>query len=261
MRNASFFFLFMAWMLPAQAQAFDEGGLAYTITSSTSPFTVEVTGRASGNTNTEIVIPDTVTNNGTTYSVTTIGDSAFLFKSLTSVTIGNSVTTIGDQAFADTGITSVTIGNSVTTIGLQAFNSNDLISLTLPDSVTTIEGNAFSNNELTSVTFLGNFGTFNTNIFYGNSNLTTITYVQSKTGWPATFTLGVSGSVTAIPSTFELGDLAYVITSATTVEVTGRASGSAVTDISIPDTVTNNGTTYSVTTIGDLAFFHNASPA
>ena len=87
MRKPSFFFLFMALMLPAQAQAFDEGGLTYTITSSTSPFTVEVTGRASGNTNTEIVIPDTVTNNGTTYSVTTIGDSAFLFKSLTSVTI------------------------------------------------------------------------------------------------------------------------------------------------------------------------------
>ena len=61
------------------------------------------------------------------------------------------------------------------------------------------------------------------------------------------------GSVTAIPSTFELGDLAYVITSATTVEVTGRASGSAVTDISIPDTVTNNEITYSVTTIMDVA--------
>ena len=73
MRNASFFFLFMAWMLSAQAQAFDEGGLAYTITSSTSPFTVEVTGRASGNSATDIDIPDTVTNNGTTYSVTTIG--------------------------------------------------------------------------------------------------------------------------------------------------------------------------------------------
>ena len=90
MRNASFFFLFMAWMLSAQAQAFDEGGLAYTITSSTSPFTVEVTGRASGNSATDINIPDTVTNNGTTYSVTAIKTAAFAdneLNALTSVTI------------------------------------------------------------------------------------------------------------------------------------------------------------------------------
>ena len=98
-------------------------------------------------------------------------------------------------------------------------------------------------------------------MFEGNSNLTAITYVQGKTGWPQTFTPAGSGSVTAIPSTFELGDLAYVITSANTVEVTGRASGSAATDISIPDAVTSNGTTYSVTTIGALLSTITTSPA
>ncbi|MDA7585854.1 leucine-rich repeat domain-containing protein, partial [Luminiphilus sp.] len=233
---------------------FDDGNLAYRITSST---TVEVTGRASGNTDTEIVIPDTVTNLAVIYSVTTIGDSAFFLKSLTSVTIGNSVTTIGDKAFADTGITSVTIGNSVTTIEFQAFSFNDLISLTLPDSVTTIEGNAFSfNNALTSVTFLGNFGTFELNMFEGSSNLTAITYVQGKTGWPKTFTLGVSGSVAAT-NTFEQAGFAYVISSAATATVTGRASGNTDTVIEIPDTVASNGITYSVTSIGDAAFFNN----
>ena len=48
----------------------------------------------------DVVIPSSVTNNGTTYSVTSIGDDAFYYCSgLTSVTIPNSVTSIGNYAF------------------------------------------------------------------------------------------------------------------------------------------------------------------
>ena len=52
-----------------------------------------------------VVIPETVTYNGTTYSVTSIGGSAFRdCSSLTSVTIPNSVTSIGYGAFLGTSI-------------------------------------------------------------------------------------------------------------------------------------------------------------
>ena len=69
-------------------------------------------------------IPASVTYSGTTYSVTSIGNYAFVYCSgLTSVTIPNSVTSIGEGAFAwCSSLTSVTIGNSVTSIGRSAFS-------------------------------------------------------------------------------------------------------------------------------------------
>ena len=72
-----------------------------------------------------IIIPESITYSGTTYSVTSIGDLVFSDCSgLTSVTIPNSVTSIGKYAFYNcSGLTSVTIGNSVTSIGKYAFDN------------------------------------------------------------------------------------------------------------------------------------------
>ena len=54
--------------------------------------------------------------------ITKIGEEAFWFSSLTSVTIPDSVTTIGCSAFYKcSSLTSVTIPDSVTTIGSSAF--------------------------------------------------------------------------------------------------------------------------------------------
>ena len=94
----------------------------------------------------DVVIPSTVTYNGTTYSVTSIGSMAFNGCSgLTSVTIGNSVTSIGDSTFSGcSGLTSVSIPNSVTSIGYLAFLScSGLTSVTIPTGVTSIGGSAF----------------------------------------------------------------------------------------------------------------------
>ena len=84
----------------------------------------------------EVIIPSTVTYNGTTYSVTSIGDYAFhSCYSLTSITIGNSVTSIGEEAFAYCfKLTSITIGNSVTSIGNDAFDGCS--------NITSVEWNA-----------------------------------------------------------------------------------------------------------------------
>ena len=95
-----------------------------------------------------VVIPESVTYNGKTYSVTSIGDWAFnLCDKTTSVTIPNSVKTIGEQAFSTCyNMTSVTMGNGVTSIGIQAFyGCMALTSVAIPNSVTSIGNAAFYN--------------------------------------------------------------------------------------------------------------------
>ena len=72
----------------------------------------------------DVVIPNSVTYNGNTYSVTRIGYNAFLSCSgLTSITIPNSVTSIDLAAFGGCkGLTSIEIPTSVTSIGDWAFD-------------------------------------------------------------------------------------------------------------------------------------------
>ena len=65
-----------------------------------------------------VTIPESVTYNGTTYSVTSIDGGAFAYCSgLTSVTIPSTITSIGLGAFFEcSNLATVTIPNSVTII-------------------------------------------------------------------------------------------------------------------------------------------------
>ena len=107
----------------ASAYSFEVDGIYYDIISETDKI-VEVTyGGYYSEYIGSVVIPETVTCNGTTYSVTSIGESAFEGSyELTSVTIPESVTSIGYCAFRYCdGLTSITIPESVTSIGDYAF--------------------------------------------------------------------------------------------------------------------------------------------
>lgn len=149
-----------------------------------------------------------IIHNGISYSVTSIGRSAFegctklnsitipnsvirieyaafyYCSSLTSVSIPNSVTSIEEYAFLNcSSLTSVTIPNSVTSIKDAAFEGCvKLNSITIPNSVTSIGAAAFEGcAKLNSVTISNGVTRIGWKAFYGCESLTSITIPQSVT--------------------------------------------------------------------------------
>ena len=144
-----------------------------------------------------IIIPESITYRETTYSVTSIGESAFHGCSgLTSVTIPNSVTYIGGCGFLGCyELTSVTIPNSVTSIGKSAFHGcSGLTSVTIPNSVTYIGESAFSGcSGLTSVTIPNSVTSIGESALSGCSGLTSVTIPNSVTSIGESALSGCSG--------------------------------------------------------------------
>ena len=175
------FALLLISMLSAQAlaQTFDFDGITYYVNPFTIATDVEVRGRASRNTTRDIVIPATVVDSGTTYSVTSVGF----------------------QAFRANGLTSETFPEFMTIIKNSAFRSEFIASVTFPDSMTLIENAAFFDNSvLTSPVSLRDFGIFSPATFTVTPKLASITYAQGAAGRnDVTFTpsTGPTGSVTA----------------------------------------------------------------
>ncbi len=178
------------------SQTFDFNGLSYSVNTG-DPTTVTVTGRAAGNTNLDIVIPDVATDGSNVdYAVTNIGNSAFRLNQLTSVILPeslisiesqafqvnqltsvifpDSVISIGNAAFQINALASINIPNGMTSIASQTFNGNLLTSLTIPDNVTSIESNAFSQNQLTNLIIPDGVNSVATNAFRSNQ-LTNVT--------------------------------------------------------------------------------------
>ena len=180
---------------------FEKDGIFYNITGSN---TVSVTYKTTeyksycGAVN----IPETVTHNGVTYTVTAIGSSAFyLSKSLTSITIPNTVTRIDDYAFYYCeGLTNVTLPNSLNTIGNCAFwlclNLSEAI---IPNSVTQVRSMAFRNCTAMKRVVIGkNVASIGSTCFLYNPNITEVTCLAET---PPTLNDPASGSMTTFQTT------------------------------------------------------------
>ena len=198
----------LACALGANAYDFVEPGFYLNITGTN---TVEITYNNSNpdyNSYTGYVsIPSSITHNGTTYTVTGIGNHAFRnCDGLTGVSIPNTVKTIGNFAFYDcpgltvinipygvtklgwdalgkTGLTAAYIPNSVTSIGSEIFYyCTSLRNVTLPESITYIDMRSFQGcTSLTKIVIPDGVTTIYSDAFKGCTSLQEVTIPRTTT--------------------------------------------------------------------------------
>lgn len=147
--------------------------ITYEVINNQPPYTVQVTGYDFTNGGATVNIPSVVTYNSTSYSVTVIGDSAFLGNTTTgaqisSVTIPSTVTFIGYNAFAYNLLQNLVIPDSVTSMGNLAFLNNQISNLTLSNNLTFIPTGAFQGNALTTITIPNTVTSIQGNAFFNN---------------------------------------------------------------------------------------------
>ena len=275
--------IWMDFELQGNGQApFVIENLKYRVTSQTEN-TVEVMGYQTAPTD-ALTIPATVTYNEVTYTVTGIKEQVFAnCSALTSVSLPDGLTSIGNSAFSNcTSLTGITLPERLTTIGSSAFfNCTSLTGITIPNTVTSIGIAAFRYSGLTTASIGNGVTTIGERAFY-YCRITEMTVAATVP--PTVGTDAFTGCSKSIPvyvpreslaaykaadgwkdftglrvwwqTTFTEGNLTYGVSDATakTVELTGYVT-KPTGALTIPATVSYEGTTYSVTAIGYEAFY------
>ncbi len=224
------------------------------------------------------------------YTVTKIGDFAFCNSpQLTKVEVPTSsqLTTIGNNVCAGcSSLTSFTFPETLLTIGSYAFNGcSGLTSVTIPDNVTTVGASAFSSctgmtsvsigknctslgewcfMECTALRTVTSYATTPPAIGYytfrNNDGFTTATLRTLYTPYDAYTSANYWRSFTSVTRMgydFKYNNIYYRYTGDNTVGVSYYLFGynSYYGTLTIPSQVTNDGTTYRVTSICDETFF------
>lgn len=142
----------------------------------------------------QVIIPETVTYDDVTYTVSEIGEHAFdECNEITSVSIPNTVTSINSNAFSGCrGLKNISIPSSVTYIGETAFNGcKGLTYIFIPESITSIGSSAFNSCSKLTTVVIGRSVTSISNAFYSCPLITIIslaTTPPSSSGFPNTST-------------------------------------------------------------------------
>ena len=223
----------------------------------------------------EEVIPESVTYDGMTYPVTSIGEYAFSdCHYLTSVTLPNTVVAIGEWAFNGcsrlvgipipesvtsigryafcgcTSLASVTIPASMTSISYALFyGCRSLTSVAIPNSVTVIGPDAFIRSGLTSVTIPASVTVIGQSAFSNCVDLASIEVANDNPVYDSRN--GCNAIIETATNTLVAGCKNTLIpNSVTTIGISAFDFCTGLTHIEIPN---------SVITIGTAAFSHCSS--
>ncbi len=187
-----------------------------------------------------VVIPSRIVYMSKSYTVTSIGQGAFINSSdLTSVTIPKSVTSIGQGAFSGcSSLTSVSIPNSVTEIGEMAFyRCSGLTSVVIPKSVKTIGNLAFAG--VSHVTISSNVTSIGETTFSGLSSLTIqILDIKDWCTNPLNISLSSSCNCYYYVNGEEVKDL-KIPNNVTSIGEKAFCNGKGLTSVTIPNSVTS----------------------
>jgi hypothetical protein len=218
-----FFFYTYGW-----TTNFTVNGINYNTTSTN---TVEV---AYGSSYSGIVnIPSTVINSGLTYTVTSIGTSAFSGTDVSEVSIPNTITKIGiNSFFVCIWLNSIKIPSSVTIIGSGAFAGCKSLNYFLTESLVPINISTSTN------VFSGTNPSCKLCVPFGTSSL-----YKAANQW---------NSFSSINEVQIVNAISYRKISASEVALTNKATYSGV--INIPSKITVSGINYSVTAIDTAGF-------
>ena len=222
--------LLLALLLPANATAhdFEVDGIYYSIMSYT---TVKVSGYNSSILDGNIVIPDYVINNYMEYDVVAIADSAFYGSDISSVRISEYITAIGDKAFYGCN------------------NLNDVYSSIANPSKISMGFDVFSLDNL-------NYSNRMLHVPVGSVEL-----YQADTNWKSFFYVILdNNNLTSDNIIFWVDNIQYTITSNTTVKASLYDVwwyGLESYIIEVPGHISFNDIVFTVTEIGDSAFFRD----
>lgn len=151
------------------AAEFTEGYFTYEPTGETTVKVASVASKdASGAKITEYTIPATVDNNGTTYTVTAIGQYAFRWSDAVKITLPDGIEEFEYGAFnSASSLTSLNMPSSLRKIGDYGLSSTGLTEITFPASLEEIGGSAFFTcKSLKSVTFNEGLKSIGASAFY-----------------------------------------------------------------------------------------------
>ena len=206
-----------------QGRPFSDGNLTYTVNDDEKTVTLTDGHKASG----DIIIPAAVEQDGISYPVTSIGDTAFAnCWQLVSVTFSGNIDSIGVEAFSHCkDLENVTFSGNVGSIWDYAFvNCWQLVSVTFSGNIDSIGSYAFRNCDgLKTVTFSGNVGSIGYEAFRSCDALENVIFSGDvgSIGYEAFGSCDALENITFSGDVGSIGDYAFADAALNTVTFSG----------------------------------------